>query len=194
MRKEDNMLRAIHVLIAAIVLISAARAGDEDFKLGPDSMRHEGVPRGTVTKDVWRSKIFANTTRDYWVYVPAQYDGSKPACIMVFQDGGAYVGESGDFRVPTVFDNLIHKHEMPVTLGIFVNPGQPNNRSFEYDTLSDQCCCPACRCGRWLAPPSGSCRAGRNHPLTAGISQKRDRRVTMDVPEDLATIYSGVNR
>jgi len=56
---------------------------------------------------------------------------------MVFQDGGAYVSETGDFRVPVVFDNLIHKREMPVTVGIFINPGQPNNRSLEYDTLSD---------------------------------------------------------
>jgi enterochelin esterase-like enzyme len=132
------MLRAIHVWIAAVLLTSAACAGDEEYKLGPDSMRREGVPRGTVAKDVWRSKIFPNTTRDYWIYVPAQYDGSKSACVMVFQDGGAYVSDSGDFRVPVVFDNLIHNREMPVTIGIFINPGQPNNRSFEYDTLSDQ--------------------------------------------------------
>jgi enterochelin esterase-like enzyme len=75
-------------------------AGDEEYKLGPDSMRQEGVPKGTVTKDVWHSKVFAGTVRDYWVYVPAQYDGKKPACVMVFQDGQAYVKEDGDFRVP----------------------------------------------------------------------------------------------
>ncbi len=68
---------------------------------------------------------------------------------MVFQDGHAYVKEDGDFRVPVVFDNLIHKKEMPVTIGIFINPGhkaeslpenpwRSTNRSFEYDTLSDQ--------------------------------------------------------
>jgi enterochelin esterase-like enzyme len=67
---------------------------------------------------------------------------------MVFQDGGNYVNPKGQFRVATVFDNLIHKGEMPVTIGIFLNPGvipasKPNaeprrNRSFEYDTLSDQ--------------------------------------------------------
>jgi enterochelin esterase family protein len=68
---------------------------------------------------------------------------------MVFQDGHAYVNKNGDYRVPVVFDNLIHKQEMPVTIGIFVNPGhrgemmpenrwRANNRSVEYDTLSDQ--------------------------------------------------------
>jgi enterochelin esterase-like enzyme len=127
----------------------AIRAGDEEYKLGPDSMRHADVLKGTVTKDVWRSTIFPGTVRDYWIYVPAQYDGKTPACVMVFQDGHAYVGETGEFRVPVVFDNLIHKREMPVTIGIFINPGhtgteppkkpwEASNRSFEYDTLSDQ--------------------------------------------------------
>ena len=127
----------------------AIHTGNGDYKLGPDSMRHEGVPKGNVTKDVWRSKVFPDTVRDWWIYVPAQYDGTKPACVMVFQDGQAYVDENGDFRVPVVFDNLIHKGEMPVTIGIFINPGhqgkeppkspwKSSNRSFEYDTLSDQ--------------------------------------------------------
>lgn len=120
----------------------------DDYELGPDSQRQEGVPQGKVTQHHWTSTIFPGTERDYWVYVPAQYDASKPAAVMVFQDGGTYVSETGAFRVPIVFDNLIHKKEMPVTIGIFINPGvippaeqgkQPQrNRSFEYDSLSDQ--------------------------------------------------------
>ena len=136
-------------IVLLLLLTSPALAGDEEYKLGPDSMRQEGIPQGTVTKDVWHSKVFPETVRDYWVYVPKQYDGEKPACVMVFQDGHTYVGETGDFRVPVVFDNLIHKGQMPVTVGIFINPGhvgepspqiswQASNRSFEYDTLSDQ--------------------------------------------------------
>ena len=134
-------------LIFLLVPISQASAAD-DYKLGPDSQKHDGVPEGKVTKHTWKSTIFPDTVRDYWVYVPAQYDKSKPACVMVFQDGGGYVSNTGQFRVPIVFDNLIHKKEMPVTIGIFINPGevpsaQPGgmskkNRSFEYDTLSDQ--------------------------------------------------------
>jgi enterochelin esterase-like enzyme len=149
-------MRAISVIVLIGLSMSFAPAGDkdhklgpdEDYKLGPDSMRHEGVPRGSVTKFEWRSKVFPDTMRDYWVYVPAQYDGTKPACVMVFQDGQAYVDENRDFRVPVVFDNLIHKGEMPVTIGIFINPGRlltppskepkaASNRSFEYDILSD---------------------------------------------------------
>ena len=118
------------------------------FTLGPDSQRQPDVPRGTVTQHEWRSTIFPGTARDYWVYVPAQYTSEEPANVMVFQDGGSYVAEEGEFRVPVVFDNLIHQGKMPVTIGIFISPGhfppvaegeEPvRNRSFEYDTLSDQ--------------------------------------------------------
>jgi enterochelin esterase family protein len=131
---------------------SAPRAaGDTEvgpYELGPDSREKPEVPRGKVTKHSWTSTIFPGTVRDYWVYVPAQYDPKQPACVMVFQDGGSYVDLKRDFRVPTVFDNLIAKKEMPVTVGIFINPGvvpadgpdkKPrSNRSFEYDTISDQ--------------------------------------------------------
>ena len=66
-------------MILMLCLTAPALAGDEDYKLGPDSMRQEGVPQGTVTKEVWHSKVFSDTFRDYWVYVPKQYDGNKPA-------------------------------------------------------------------------------------------------------------------
>jgi len=132
-------------LLAAGQITPAA----DDYQLGPDSMVQEGVPQGQVTKATWKSeKVYPGTVRDYWVYVPRQYDGQKPACVMVFQDGGTYVDPNGQFRATVVFDNLIHKRDMPVTIGLFINPGtipaaQPgqtprSNRSFEYDTLSDQ--------------------------------------------------------
>jgi len=134
--------------VVGILLGAAALAGDADYKLGPDSARQDGVPRGAVTKHTWKSQVFPGTIRDYWLYVPAQYEPAKPACVMVFQDGGSYVKEDGDHRTTIVFDNLIHTGEMPVTIGIFINPGEippskdggrpERNRSFEYDTLSDQ--------------------------------------------------------
>src|SRR5207245_5117006 len=136
-------------LATVIVMLVAARVcAAQEYQLGPDSQVQEGVPRGKVTRQHWVSKIFEGTERDFWVYVPAQYDGSKPACVMVFQDGGGYVNEKGQYRATVVFDNLIAKKEMPVTIGIFVNPGTIpakesggkglSNRSFEYDTLGDQ--------------------------------------------------------
>ena len=131
---------------------SLAMASDDAYTLGEESMRQEEVPRGKVTEHVWHSQLFPDTIRRYWVYVPAQYDGSEPARVMVFQDGHAYVNEEGDFRVPIVLDNLIHAGELPVMIAILIDPGHkknqlpekpgwkpsPENRSFEYDTLSDQ--------------------------------------------------------
>jgi enterochelin esterase-like enzyme len=120
---------------------------EETYELGPDSQRQEGVPQGSVTEHVWESQIFEDTRRNYWVYVPAQYDPQQGAALMVFQDGHAYLKEDGHFRVPIVFDNLIAQGAMPATIGLFINPGhegdieQPfsaSNRSFEYDALSDQ--------------------------------------------------------
>ena len=138
--------------VLALLLLSCGTAltfAADDYQLGPDSQRQEGVPKGKVVTGKWTSeKVFPGTVRDYWIYTPAQYDGSKPACLMVFQDGGGYVNENGQFRAPVVFDNLIHRKEMPVTIGIFLSPGtippaQPgqkdrSNRSFEYDSLGDQ--------------------------------------------------------
>lgn len=119
------------------------------YRHGPDSEEQPGVPRGMVTKmGAWSSKVFPGTVRDWWIYVPAQYDGTTPARVMVFQDGEWYARSGGDFRVPVVLDNLIHKKQMPVTIALFLNPGvfppdkagaKPrSNRSFEYDSLSPQ--------------------------------------------------------
>lgn len=113
-----------------------------EYVIGVDSLPQEGVPKGTVEKRTWNeSRIYPGTTRDYWVYVPAQYDEAKPACVMVFQDGADFILLEGEVRVPTVFDNLIHKGEIPVTIGIFMNPGRKDpgfsNRDEEYLPLND---------------------------------------------------------
>jgi enterochelin esterase-like enzyme/sugar lactone lactonase YvrE len=130
------------LLLAAVLLAMAAPApAADDYVLGPDSKPQAGVPKGEVTKYTFdHSKIFPGTTRDYWVYVPKQYETNKPACLMVFQDGIQY-------SAPVVFDNLINRKEIPVIIGVFVMHGRvkalsPNaldryNRSYEYDGLGD---------------------------------------------------------
>jgi len=106
------------------------------------SVEHAGVPKGEVLKFSFNhSTIFPGTTRDYWIYIPAQYQPGKPACVYINQDGIQW-------KAPTVFDNLISKGEMPVTIGVFVTPGKVMaantsvaqdryNRSFEYDGLGN---------------------------------------------------------
>jgi len=102
---------------------------------------------GQLTKHQFSdSQIYPGTTRDYWIYVPAEYDSAKPAALMIFQDGAGFVKKSGqEGYVPDAFDRLIASGEMPVTIGLFINPGivptqQENgqarpNRSYEYDSL-----------------------------------------------------------
>ena len=147
-------------IACALLLIVAATASltaptDDVYKLGPDSEYQEGVPRGTIEGPLTleSKSVYPNTTRNYWVYVPAQYDASKPACLMVFQDGHFFVNVKGEYRVPVVFDNLIYRREMPVTIGVFINPGRgpdgkeatasewgdrTNNRRVEYNALDDK--------------------------------------------------------
>lgn len=138
-----------HLLFAFFLAVTAAMQAAEPYPLGPDSQAQPGVPQGKITRGSFtNSAVFPGTVRDYWIYVPAQYDPAKPACAMVFQDGGDYVRTNGEMRVPIVFDNLIHKKEMPVTIGIFISPGNVpaveegkkarQNRSYEYDSLGDR--------------------------------------------------------
>lgn len=117
-------------------------AQQQEYTPGPDSKPQEGVPKGEVMKFTFdKSKVFPGTWREYWVYVPAQYTPDKPACVYVNQDGIQY-------QAPVVFDNLIHKKEMPITIGVFVMHGRVLaenqekaldrfNRSYEYDGLGD---------------------------------------------------------
>jgi len=140
-------LKKLCLLLGLMMAIAGCVVAAEEYPYGPDSQRQPGVPQGTVTQYSWTSKIFPGTVRDYWVYVPAQYTPDKPACVMVFEDGKGTLDDS-PLRVPTVFDNLIAKHDMPVTIAIMINPGvlkglapgqaDRPNRSYEYDSLNDR--------------------------------------------------------
>src|SRR6185436_5199025 len=145
-----SMSRAIAKLLCGLLACAGLAAADE-YPLGPDSQRQPGVPQGRVTAHRWTtSKIYPGTEREYRIYVPAQYKPDKPACVMVFQDGvrSQFATEQDRWRVPVVFDNLIHKGEMPVTIGVFIDPGilparsdnqqARYNRAFEYDAVDDR--------------------------------------------------------
>lgn len=118
----------------------------EHYDYSPDSLVQD-VPKGKITRHSWNdSKIYPGTVRDYLVYVPAQYDPSKPAALLVCQDGLRHANPTGPLRATTVMDNLIAKGDIPVTIGVFINPGRlpdqgpkekPKNRSIEYDSLGD---------------------------------------------------------
>ncbi len=121
----------------------------EYYPYAKDSIHNPHHPQGTLHEHRWtNSKIYPNTERDFLVYIPEQYDGSKPAALMIFQDGLRHADTelSGGLRAPIVLDNLITRGEMPVTVGLFINPAnfpdqpkgsKPRNRSVEYDSLGD---------------------------------------------------------
>src|SRR4051794_33929953 len=127
---------------------------DSQYRLGPDSLPQEGVPKGEIRGPyTLPSQVYPGTQHTYWVYVPAQYDPAVPAALMVFQDGQAFKDEKGDMRAQNVMDNLIYRREIPVMLGVFINPGrrpdQPEptpknwgdrdtNRPTEYNSLDDK--------------------------------------------------------
>jgi len=119
-------MKKLCLLVALFMSVAGLGWAGEDYPLGPDSQRQPGVPEGKVTQYTWTSKIFPGTVRDYWVYVPAQYTPNKPACVMVFEDGKGFVNPDGRERIPIVFDNLIAKHDMPVTMAILIDPGVLN--------------------------------------------------------------------
>ncbi|HEU0119769.1 MAG TPA: alpha/beta hydrolase-fold protein [Bryobacteraceae bacterium] len=127
---------------------------DMHYRLGPDSMAQEGVPKGQIKGPFQLpSEAYPGTSHTYSVYVPAQYDPAIPASLMIWQDGPAMMAPEGDARVQNVLDNLIYRREIPVMLAIFISPGrrpdqpEPNpkdwgdrntNRPTEYNTLDDK--------------------------------------------------------
>ena len=136
------MLRVqlMKIILAVAALSLSVALAETEHPLTADSLPQDGVAKGELLKFTFdRSKVFPGTTREVTVYVPKQYDGAKPACVYVNQDGVQW-------QAPTVFDNLIAKGDMPVTIGVFVTPGIVKpldpvaalprfNRSLEYDGL-----------------------------------------------------------
>jgi len=146
--KEKGKKMKLNLIVVLILTITTGLAQD-NYALGINSKSYDGIPKGTVTKYSWEnSEVYPNTIRDYYLYVPAQYNETEAAALMIFQDGHAYVDVEGHFRVPVVFDNLISQAKMPVTIGLFINPGhdknaglpanpfRASNRSNEYDEVS----------------------------------------------------------
>jgi hypothetical protein len=146
-----NLWKVAVLALALAVGHSGAAESTIKYELTPDSLTQPSVPRGRLEGPFeFKSKIIPGTVRRYWIFVPAQYTPESPASVLVFQDGQRATNPNGSLRVPTVMENLIHKGDMPVTIGIFITPGHlgerypddlgmsnPNHRAEEYDSLDD---------------------------------------------------------
>src|SRR5688572_8213182 len=143
--------RAILLLLLAAAFGAVRVSAADAFVASRDHEVQPGVPQGTVKPmGNFTSKIFPDTMRDWFIYIPAQYKPDGTAALMVFQDGQGYINLKGNWRVPTVFDNLIARGEMPVTIAVLINPGHEpskgkaksptsgSNRSLEYNSLGDR--------------------------------------------------------
>ncbi|MBZ5635689.1 MAG: esterase family protein [Acidobacteriia bacterium] len=124
------------------------------YKLAPDALPQDGVPKGQIKGPfTLPSQAYPGTQHTYWIYVPAQYNPATPANLMIYNDGQAFMAPEGDIRAQVVMDNLIYRREIPVMIGVFINPGrrpdQPEptpsnwgdrdtNRPTEYNTLDDK--------------------------------------------------------
>ncbi len=127
-------------VLPLLFLSLASVCAQTDYPPPPEATPRDGVPKGELIKfDFDRSRIFPGTTRAVTVYVPRQYDGTKPACLYVNQDGLQW-------KADVVFDNMLAKGELPVLIGVFVMHGRVKaldekaaldrfNRSLEYDGL-----------------------------------------------------------
>ena len=128
---------------------------DSQYRLGPDSLAQEGVPKGEIRGPfVIQSHVYPGTQHTYWVYVPTQYDPRNPTALMIYQDGQAFMDPNGEVRAQNVMDNLIYRREIPVMIGVFINPGRTpqqsepspkagwgdrfTNRGVEYNTPDDK--------------------------------------------------------
>ena len=162
MRKAITIAVGLGCVGVAVMALAQARGQsasrgpnpDSQYRLGPDSLPQEGVPKGEIRGPyTLPSQVYPGTQHTYWVYVPAQYDPAVPAALMVYQDGQAFKDEKGDMRAQNVMDNLIYRREIPVMIGVFINPGrrpdQPEptprnwgdrdtNRPTEYNSLDDK--------------------------------------------------------
>ena len=136
------MKQVFSILLVLFIAMSsfAQQAYNVRAPFDPATVKLEESMRGEVIKfSLSDSQIYPGTQREILVYVPRQYDGSKPACLLVCMDGILY-------DATTVMDNLIASGEMPVTIGVFVNPGVVYdedgevvryNRCKEFDSTDD---------------------------------------------------------
>jgi enterochelin esterase family protein len=156
-RQSKLILTGVAVIIALTVagadVATAQRAPggppgpsefDAFYTLGPDSLPREGVAKGEVRGPFkLPSKAYPGAEHSYWVYVPAQYDGSREASLMVFHDGATYLKADGFYRAQNVLDNLMYRGDIPMIIAAFIDPGVnvadgKSIRQDEYDALGDR--------------------------------------------------------
>ena len=146
----------LSVMLLTALTVHAQQEGTQQNSNTVTKLSEDEIPKGTITKHTISNILMFQTKlyREYYVYVPAQYNGKSDVALMVFQDGWIFANNDIPYvdkklYAPAVFDRLIYEKKMPVTIAVFVDPGNidedyPENRmenskrSEEYDELSDR--------------------------------------------------------
>jgi len=151
MKFSRVLTSSVLIFVGSVAVSTAIPADIPQYTLTADSLTQDKVPHGKLEGPFeFHSKIITGTVRRYWIYVPVQYSNKVAASVLVFQDGQRATNPEGSLRIPVVLDNLIAKKEIPVTIGIFITPGNlsehypenlgtgnPDHRAQEYDALND---------------------------------------------------------
>lgn len=142
MKTASNIFKAILFALILLFFSSPSMAQQAQNTNYPDdaafNMRKESERGLIIERTFNNSTIYPGTSRKIQIYIPTQYSGKAPACLLVCLDGIVYN------KMTTVMDNLIASGEMPITIGVFVNPGViydnngnilRYNRSNEFDRI-----------------------------------------------------------
>jgi enterochelin esterase family protein len=118
-----------------------------DYTIAPEYKANPRVPKGvlkTFTMNSQDSKFYPGISktkpgvvpyvRKVGIYIPAQYVPGTAAPFIICQDA------NNQRDLPTVLDNMIDAHRLPVMAAIFIGNGggdaQGSERGLEYDTVS----------------------------------------------------------
>ena len=104
----------------------SGQGNDDYYELGPDSLRHDGVPHGEVVRaaDAAQRGVSWDAAHLLGVCAWRSTDVAKPASLMVFQEGARVTRSRRAGAGDEVIDNLVHRGEIPVMLAVFINPGR----------------------------------------------------------------------
>jgi enterochelin esterase family protein len=110
----------------------------EIYPTHPDMVEKPGVPKGELRAMAkMSSKIYPDTTSEWWAYKPAKPEPEDGYGLIVFQDGQWARG----YAKPAL-DNLIAKGEIPPCVALFIKPADHKDgysiRWKQYDKLSDE--------------------------------------------------------
>ena len=144
---QINFYMRIHILPILMLAVGfqtisfAQDISNKRYPYEPASKASTDISKGELLQFSFKqSKLYPGTIRSYWVYVPKEYKPENPACLFVCMDNVI-------FNAPTVFDYLISKKEMPVTIGVFIQSGTiikndstviRYNRTNEFDNMNDR--------------------------------------------------------